>query len=45
MSGFVGWLNQPFSTDMSAARWFAWVGLLLAALIIWTMVLKNLEAL
>lgn len=44
-SSFVSWLNQPFNQNMSAAKWFAWVGFLLACMIVWTMILKNLEAL
>lgn len=43
LSSFQSWLSQPFSTNMSAARWLAFVGLLLAIWIFWTIVLKHLE--
>jgi hypothetical protein len=40
---FLAWLKMPFESGMSATRWFAWVGLILAAIAIWSMVLRLLE--
>jgi hypothetical protein len=41
--GFVGWWSQPFSPDMSALEWFAWIGLLLAALALWGLIIKRIS--
>ena len=43
-SQFLAWLAMPFKTDMSAQRWFAFVGLLIAILIVWSYVLRELKA-
>ena len=41
-SNFAEWLKQPFSPDMSVVEWFAWVGLLLAALAVWGLIIHRL---
>lgn len=43
VSSFQSWLNQPFDGSMSAGRWFAFVGLLIAILMIWGVVLRHLS--
>ena len=40
---FKAWLDSPFSTGMSATRWFAFVGLLLAVIILWSIILKHMS--
>ena len=45
MQGFLAWINQPFDGSMSAYRWFAFVGLLIAILVIWTRVLRTFDKL
>lgn len=42
MQNFQDWINQPFSATMSAPKWFAFVGLLLAIMMIWGVVLRHL---
>lgn len=36
------WLAQPFSANMSAARWFLFVGLLIVVLWGWHIVFREL---
>ncbi len=43
LSSFQSWLAQPFNGSMSAGRWFAFVGLLIAFLIIWGIILRHLR--
>lgn len=43
MKGFVDWLNDPFDQDMSAMRWFAFVGLLIAITMAWGLILKYMR--
>ena len=38
------WLSQPFSPDMSASRWFLFVGLIIAVLFAWHLVWHELAA-
>lgn len=38
------WLNQPFRADMSATRWFLFLGLLMVLLWAWHMVFRELAA-
>jgi len=44
IEAFSDWIKQPFQADMSAQRWLAFVGLLLAILIFWRIVLSHLES-
>jgi hypothetical protein len=37
----VAWLQQPFSPNMSAVRWFLLVGLILIALGAWRQIFKD----
>ena len=37
------WLKQPFSPDMSATRWFLFIGLLIALLYAWHMVFRDIK--
>ena len=37
------WLRQPFSPDMSAARWFAFLGLIIVLLWGWRMVIREIS--
>lgn len=43
LSNFQSWLSQPFNSNMSAPKWFAFVGLLIAILIVWGIVLRHLR--
>lgn len=38
------WLQQPFSPNMSATRWFLFVGLILTLLWAWHQVLREVSA-
>ena len=38
----LAWLNQPFSSDMPASRWFLFIGLLLAMLWGWHQIFREL---
>ena len=40
---FKNWLNSPFNSGMSASKWFAFVGLLLAITMVWGVILKRIE--
>ena len=44
IDGFKAWLDHPFRADMSAQRWLAFVGLLLAILVFWRIILSHLES-
>jgi hypothetical protein len=44
LAQFKTWLDSPFSGNMSALRWFAFVGLLLAISGVWSLILKHFEA-
>lgn len=37
------WYSAPFQENMSAARWFLFVGLLMILGIIWTVIIKHLS--
>lgn len=39
----LNWLDKPFSEDMSATQWFAFIGMVLAMLMLWKMVLKHMD--
>lgn len=43
LSDFRNWLDSPFNSGMSASRWFAFVGLLLAITILWGIVLRHMS--
>jgi hypothetical protein len=36
------WLQQPFSADMPATRWFAFIGLLLIILYAWRLIMSEI---
>jgi hypothetical protein len=36
------WLKQPFDQGMSAYRWLAFVGLIIACAVIWHIILSHL---
>jgi hypothetical protein len=38
------WLAQPFSTNMSAARWFLFIGLIVVALWGWHQIARDFSA-
>ena len=42
MDTFKSWLDSPFTSGMSATRWLAFVGLLLAAMMFWGVILKHM---
>lgn len=37
------WLSHPFSTKMGLKGWFAFTGLVLVAVIIWILILRELK--
>jgi hypothetical protein len=37
------WWNQPYQENMTAVRWFLFVGLLMIIGIIWTVIIKHLS--
>lgn len=37
------WVNSPFDWNMSAPRWFAFFGLLIAISLMWNIVLRHLR--
>lgn len=41
---FSTFLAKPFSSDMSAADWFLFIGLLLIIIVLWTTILRHLSA-
>jgi len=43
LAQFKAWIDSPFTTGMSAQRWFAFVGLLLAITIIWSIILHHMS--
>ena len=42
MEAFHEWLQNPFSADMSVAKWVAWVGLLMAAIALWGLIIHRI---
>jgi len=38
----LSWLNQPFSSGMSATRWFLFLGLIIVLLWAWHQVFREL---
>lgn len=44
VTGVGGWIKQPLtdSTEMSALDWLLFTGLIIVAIILWTMVLKEI---
>lgn len=45
LASFKAWLDQPFSTGMTATRWFAFVGLLLVIMMFWGTILAHMREL
>lgn len=43
LAAFQAWLAQPFSANMSAQKWLAFFGLLIAISIFWRIVLSHLN--
>lgn len=43
LSNLKSWWGQPFSVDMSAPQWAAFLGLLIVILIVWGIVLRHIE--
>ena len=43
LTQFKAWLDSPFKTGMSATNWVAFVGLILAAMILWGIVLRHMS--
>ena len=41
---FKSWLAQPFQTDMDAAHWFYFIGLLIVIGAAWGLVLRGMRA-
>jgi len=42
IDGFTNWLREPFRSNMSAADWFLFVGLLLVVMFLWRLILMHL---
>lgn len=43
LASFQAWLAQPFNSNMSATKWLAFAGLLIAISIFWRIVLSHLD--
>jgi hypothetical protein len=43
MEGLTTWLKQPFDQNQSAFRWFLFIGLIIVALILWGVILKDIR--
>jgi hypothetical protein len=43
MGGFKQWLASPFQADMNAVHWIAFIGLLLVALALWSMLFRHVK--
>jgi hypothetical protein len=42
LDGLKTWWNTPYNENMTAARWFLFVGFLMIIGIIWTVIIKHL---
>jgi len=42
LSQFKSWMDSPYTSGMSATRWLAFVGLLLAAMLFWSVILRHM---
>lgn len=40
---FVDFMGEPFRQDMDAFQWFKFVGLVIAILILWAIILKHVR--
>ena len=40
---FLDFMSEPFRQDMDATRWFMFVGLVIAILILWAIILKHVR--
>lgn len=40
---FTDWIKKPYASDMNAWHWFAFVGLILAIMMIWGLVIKRIS--
>lgn len=43
LDGFKTWWNTPYSENMTATRWFLFVGFMIIVGMIWSMILKALS--
>lgn len=41
---FKAWLAKPYSADMSALQWGAFLGLIIVIMIFWNLVLRQMKA-
>lgn len=42
LANITTWWNQPYQENMSAVKWFLFVGFLMILGIIWTVIIKHL---
>lgn len=42
---FKSWYSQPFRSDMSAAEWFMFIGLLVIITLLWGIILRHIRGL
>jgi hypothetical protein len=42
-AGLKTWYAQPYKTDMTATKWFMFVGLLLVILAVWKVIIYHLQ--
>lgn len=45
IASFKAWLDQPFTTSMSAKSWFLFVGLLLVIMMFWGTIIGHMREL
>jgi hypothetical protein len=43
MMGLTEWLSEPFNQGQSAFKWFLFVGLIVTALIMWGVIIKDVR--
>lgn len=43
MEGLTSWLAQPFNTGQDAFKWFLFIGLILIALMLWGVILRDIR--
>jgi hypothetical protein len=43
LEGFKNWAAQPFRADMPLQNWFAFIGLILVAIVLWNIILRHIQ--
>jgi hypothetical protein len=43
MEGLTDWLKKPFNSEQDAFKWFLFIGLILIALMLWGVILRDIR--